>query len=108
MREYETVFILDPTLDENQVKEETDKVKTLITSLGGEVTSAEPPIRKRLPYEIGGKTEGYYALIIFRTEPTTIAEMERAYRLNERVLRHIVVVSAKKPAVPEESKEARA
>jgi small subunit ribosomal protein S6 len=106
MRDYETVFILDPALDENQVKEEIDKVRNLITSLGGEVTSAEPPIRKRLAYEIKGKSEGYYALVIFKAEPTSIKEMERAYRLNEKVLRHIVVVSPQKKAVvPEEPKE---
>lgn len=107
MRDYETVFILDPALDETQVKEEVDKVKNLITSLGGEVTSAEPPIRKRLAYEIGGKTEGYYSLVVFRSEPTAIKEMERAYRLNEKVLRHIVVVSPRKAAVAEEDKEPR-
>jgi small subunit ribosomal protein S6 len=107
MRDYETVFILDPALDETQVKEEVDKVKNLITSMGGEVTSAEPPIRKRLAYEIGGKTEGYYSLVVFRSEPTAIKEMERAYRLNEKILRHIVVVSPKKAVVAEEDKEPR-
>ena len=108
MRDYETVFILDPALHENQVKEEVDKVRNLITSLGGEVTSAEPPIRKRLAYEIGGKSDGYYALVIFKAEPGSIKEMERAYRLNEKVLRHIVVVSPQKAkaVVPEEPKQA--
>jgi small subunit ribosomal protein S6 len=105
MREYETVFILDPTLDETQVKEEMDKVGSLITSLGGEVASAEPPLRKKLAYEIKGRTEGYYCLIIFKVDPTAIKEMERAYRLNEKVLRHIVVVSPKKAVVSEEGKE---
>ena len=105
MRDYETVFILDPALDENQVKEEIDKVRNLITGLGGEVTSAEPPIRKRLAYEIAGKSDGYYALVIFKAEPTSIKEMERAYRLNEKVLRHIVVVHPQKAVVPEEPKE---
>ena len=104
MREYETVFILDPALDENQVKEEGDKVKNLITSLGGEVGGAEPPIRKRLAYEIKGKTEGYYALITFRLEPQSIKEMERAFRLNEKVLRHIIVASPRKAVVSEEPK----
>jgi len=105
MRDYETVFILDPSLDEAQVKEEVEKVKSLITSLGGEVTSAEPPIRKKLAYEIRGKNDGYYSLVMFKSEPTAIREMEHAYRLNEKILRHIVVVSPKKAAVAEEQKE---
>jgi small subunit ribosomal protein S6 len=106
MREYETVFILDPTLDENQVKEEADKVSNLIKSLGGEVTSAEPPLRKRLAYEIKGRTDGYYCLIVFKAEPTSIKELERGFRLNEKALRHIVVVSPRKqPVAAEEEKQ---
>jgi small subunit ribosomal protein S6 len=101
MRDYETVFILDPALDENQVKEEVDKVRNLITGLGGEVGSAEPPIRKRLAYEIKGRTEGYYMLITFKLDPASVKEMERAYRLNEKVLRHIVVASQRKVVVSE-------
>jgi small subunit ribosomal protein S6 len=96
MREYETVFILDPVLDETQVKQEVDKVTGLITSLGGEVTIAEPPIRKRLAYEIKGRTDGYYCLVVFKAEPATIREMERSYKLDEKVLRHIVVVNPTK------------
>jgi small subunit ribosomal protein S6 len=107
MREYETVFILDPALDEAQVKEEVDKVKGLITSLGGEVTSAEPPIRKKLAYEMKGRTDGYYALVMFKSEPTAIKEIERAYRLDERVLRHIVVASPKKAEPTEQAQEPR-
>jgi len=105
MRDYETVFILDPALDETQVKEEVEKVKSLITSLGGEVTSAEPPVKKRLAYEIRGKSDGYYSLVIFKSEPSAIREMEHAYRLNEKILRHIVVVSPKKAVVVEEQKQ---
>ncbi|MFZ1947782.1 MAG: 30S ribosomal protein S6 [bacterium] len=107
MRDYETVFILDPALDEAQVKEEVEKVKNLITSLGGEVTSAEPPIRKKLAYEMKGRTDGYYALVAFKSEPTAIKEIERAYRLDERVLRHIVVARPKKVEAPEQAEEPR-
>jgi small subunit ribosomal protein S6 len=91
MREYETIFILDPNLGENEVKEEVEKVQSLITGLDGEVLNVEPSSRRKLAYEIQGKTEGIYTLIKFKSEPAKIGEIERVYRLNERVLRHIVV-----------------
>jgi small subunit ribosomal protein S6 len=91
MREYETIFILDPNLGENEVQEEVEKVRGLITGMDGEIVNVEPSSKRKLAYEIQGKTEGIYTLIKFRTKPANIGEIERVYRLNERVLRHIVV-----------------
>jgi small subunit ribosomal protein S6 len=98
MREYETVFILDPKLDEGEVKDEIGKVQSLITSLDGEVVGVEPAGKRKLTYEIKGNREGYYTLITFRSKPASIGELERAYKLNEKVLRHIIVHSVQKEA----------
>jgi small subunit ribosomal protein S6 len=94
MRDYETVFILDPNLDESQVKDEIGKVQSLISSLDGEIIGVEPGGKRKLTYEIRGNREGYYTLITFKSQPSSIAEIERAYKLNEKVLRHIIVRSA--------------
>ena len=91
MQDYETVFILDPALDEGEVKEEIGKVQNLISQLSGEIITVEPAGKKKLAYEIKGNTEGYYTLITFKSEPSSIAEIERGYKLNEKVLRHVVV-----------------
>ena len=91
MREYETIFILDPNLGENEVQAEVEKVRGLITGMDGEIVNVEASSKRRLAYEIQGKTEGIYTLIKFRTKPANIGEIERVYRLNEKVLRHIVV-----------------
>jgi small subunit ribosomal protein S6 len=96
MRDYETVFILDPNLEEGDIKDEIGKVENLIASLNGEITSVEPGGKRRLTYEIKGNKEGYYTLITFRSEPASISEIERAYKLNEKVLRHIIVHSVQK------------
>jgi small subunit ribosomal protein S6 len=107
MREYETVFILDPALDESEVGEEIGKVQSLISGLDGEIISVEPAGKKKLAYEIKGNKEGYYALIAFKSEPSSIAQIERAYKLNEKVLRHVVVLCPeKKTENPEEEQKA--
>jgi small subunit ribosomal protein S6 len=91
MRKYETVFILDPKLDEDQVKDEITKVQDLISGMSGEVISVDPGGKRKLTYEIKGNKEGYYTLITFMFEPSSIGEIERSYKLNENVLRHVIV-----------------
>jgi len=96
MREYETIFILDPTLDETQVKEEVNKVESLIGGLEGEVIGTEPGGKRKLAYEIEGNREGYYTMISFKLDPSSLSELERGYKLNERVLRYIIVHAVQK------------
>ncbi len=96
MRLYETVFILDPKLEAEQVSEQISKVRDLITNLGGEIVKVEEGGKRKLAYEIKRNREGYYVLIVFRSDPSSIAEIERAYRLNDKVLRHIVIVATEK------------
>jgi small subunit ribosomal protein S6 len=96
MRDYETIFILDPELDESQVKDEVAKIETLISGLKGEVMGTEAGGKRRLAYEIDGKREGYYTMISFRSEPSSLSELERSYKLNERVLRYIIVHAVKR------------
>lgn len=91
MRLYETVFILDPRLDENQVSSEIDRVKNLITNFDGDIVDVEQAGKKKLAYEIDGNREGYYILVRFKSSPSSISELEQSYRLNERVLRHVII-----------------
>jgi len=93
---YETVFILDPKLEDDQLSEEISKVRDLITDSGGEIVKVEEGGKRKLAYEIKGNREGYYVLIVFRAEPSSIPGIERSYRLNEKVLRHIVIVATEK------------
>ena len=96
MRDYETIFILDPALDDDQVKEEIGKVEGLIGSLEGEVIETEAGGKRRLAYEINGNREGYYTMISFRLKPSSLGELERGYKLNEKVLRYIIVHAVQK------------
>jgi len=96
MRDYETIFILDPALDEAQVKEEVDKVESLIGTLEGEVIGREDGGKRKLAYEIDGNREGYYTMVSFKLNPSSLGELERGYKLNEKVLRYIIVHAVQK------------
>ena len=92
MHEYETVFILDPGLDENQVNEEVEKTSTLITSHGGKIIDLQRWGRKRLAYEINKKRDGIYTLMLYQGPGPVVKEIERRLKLNESVMRVLTVL----------------
>lgn len=103
MPRYETVFVLDPSLDDKTIQEEIKKVEALITDHKGEVLKINKWGKKRFAYPIKKKHEGYYTLILFEGEGRIPKELERAYNLNEVCLRYLTVVVEEeaKPIVSE-------
>ncbi|MBM3287321.1 MAG: 30S ribosomal protein S6 [Candidatus Eisenbacteria bacterium] len=97
LKEYETVFVLHPNLDESRVEEEVAGVKQTILSGSGEVVDIERWGRRKLAYSIQKVHEGIYTLIRFRSEAGVIGDLERRYRLREDVLRHLTVVAQGPP-----------
>ena len=96
MRIYETIFILDPTLDDHTIQKEIKKIEDLITNLKGRIIKTEKWGNRRLAYPIRKKLQGYYTLIYFEGEGNLLTELERAYKLNESCLRYLTVVSEQK------------
>lgn len=90
-RPYETMVVLDPSLGDDAVEKEIGKIKEYVTSEGGEISAVDLWGRRKLAYEIDGQKEGFYAVIKFRAEPRVVAPLTKAYRLNEQILRHIVL-----------------
>ncbi|MGB8656885.1 MAG: 30S ribosomal protein S6 [Candidatus Zixiibacteriota bacterium] len=96
MRVYETVFILDPSLDEHTVEKEIKKVEDLITGQKGKIVKTEKWGTRRLAYPIQKKMQGHYTLIYFEGDGNIPTDLERAYKLNESCLRYLTVVSEAK------------
>ena len=107
MKDYETVIILSPNLDEKDVDEEMEKVAGTITSSGGEVKEVEKWGKRRFAYEIKRHKEGSYFLMKFRSPPSALTELDRRLKLSERVLRHLTLLSAA-VSPPEEKESANA
>ena len=87
---YETIFIIDATLEEESVKALQDKFTNLIAK-NGTVESVDEWGKKRLAYEINDKTEGYYVLVNFDSTATFPAEFERVAKITDGVLRTMVI-----------------
>lgn len=90
MNKYETVFIINPNVEDAGVKELIQKFSNLINS-DGKVESVEELGKKKLAYEIGKNSEGIYVLINFEAAPSLIKELERVYRITDEVIKFIVV-----------------
>lgn len=91
MKFYETMFILKPTLVEEEIKARIDFFKEVITKNGGEIETCLDMGMRNLAYEIKKNKRGYYFVIYFKAQPTLIRELERNYRINEEILRFLVV-----------------
>jgi small subunit ribosomal protein S6 len=100
LREYETVFLLHPSLEEKDVEAEIQAVCDLITSTGGKIEDVERWGRRRLAYEIQKVHDGFYTLVRFSSESQTLNDLNRRYRLNEKLLRHLTVRSEGPVAPP--------
>ncbi len=90
MRSYETMFIVKPGLTPEEADQVAEEVSALISS-NGEVISLDKWGKRKFAYEIEHLTEGYYYVIQFNAQGSFIAELERRLKLNDNVLRHLIV-----------------
>jgi small subunit ribosomal protein S6 len=85
------MFILPPELEEEAATSATERVRGYVTAAGGEVRSIDVWGRRRLAFPIQRHSEGVYHLARFTLEPEQAVELDRNLRLNEQVLRHLIV-----------------
>lgn len=91
MRHYETMFIVKPTLVEEEIKAKIEFYKEAIAKNGGVIETCLDMGMRNLAYEIKKNKRGYYFVIYFKAEPSMVLELERLYRINEDILRFIVI-----------------
>lgn len=90
MINYEVMFIIDPTLEDEKKDAAVERVKNVIAA-EGEVGNVDVWGLRKLAYPIQKKNEGYYVVIDFKAEPTLPAELDRRLRILEDFMRHIIV-----------------
>ncbi len=93
MSMYETVFVLDPSLDDSRIQKEIEKVEELITSRKGKIVKTEKWGLRKFAYPIKKKVQGFYTLIHFEGDGNVPTELERSFGLNESCLRYLTVLS---------------
>jgi len=106
LRDYELMYVVRPDLDEDGLRTATEAVQGLVEGQGGEVLTTTPWGKRRLAYEIAGLRDGHYVIVEFRGDGSKVKELERALRINDHVIRHMITIAVPKPP-EDETKEGR-
>ena len=91
MNHYETVFILNPVLSEDQIKETVKKYEDFLISRGAKMISKEDWGLKKLAYPIQNKKSGFYHLFEYQVDGEAINPLEVEFRRDERFMRYLTV-----------------
>lgn len=91
MRHYETLFIINPDLTEEETAATVEKFAGILTADGSEMVKVDHWGRRRLAYEVKKFSKGYYVLFEYGAKPEAVAEMERNFKIDERVIRFLTV-----------------
>jgi small subunit ribosomal protein S6 len=106
-RVYEISFIFDNKLDESTALEKSNAIKQSIAALGGSFISEEAPYMRELAYEMTRVVnnvnvrfnEGYFGWIKFEIEPAKITDLEKGVKLDEEVVRYLIVATVRENTV---------
>ena len=92
MNNYETVFILNPVLSEDQAKDTVEKFVKVLKKAKAEILNNEQWGLKKMAYPINKKSTGFYNLIEFSADSVVINTLETEYRRDESVMRFLTTV----------------
>jgi len=91
MKSYETVFILNPVLSEDQMKDAVDKFRKVLTDGKADMVNDENWGLKKLAYPIQHKSTGFYHLFEYNAEAGIVDALELSFRRDEKVMRFLTV-----------------
>jgi small subunit ribosomal protein S6 len=107
LRTYETLFIVQPNATEEEVEAVASGVENLVKQDGGTIVLRDIWGKRRLAYEVKKFTDGIYVLVRFEADPEVLAKLENNFKLNDEVIRHIIVYFDEKTLRLEEEQKKR-
>jgi len=91
MRHYENLVIVKPTLTEEETQASIAAIEEVLTSNGAEIIARDAMGTKKLAYPIQKNERGYFHVVYYTMAPSSIAEVERRFRINEDLLRFVTI-----------------
>ena len=88
---YETLFVVKPTLTEEEIAAQIAKVKDVLAREGAELVGTNEMGMRKLAYQVEKHNRGYYTVLFYKAEGATIQELERNLRINEDVIKFLSV-----------------
>lgn len=99
MKHYELLFVVKATLTAEEIAAQIATVKASIEKDGGEIVTTSDIGMRKLAYEVNKNNRGYYTVLYFKSDASSIIEIERLLRLNENILKFMTVKYEKKKEV---------
>jgi small subunit ribosomal protein S6 len=94
LKRYETVFIVQADLPEDDLNGLIERYTSIVTGFKGLVAKIEKWGKKRLAYEIRKQTRGFYVLLDYAGKSTIVNELERNFKIDDKVLKFMTVVKS--------------
>lgn len=91
MTKYEIMFIVRPDMEEAEIKNTAESMKKVLTDAKAKVLEEKAMGQKELAYEINKYNTGYYYLLVVEASKEAEQEFNRVARINENLLRHLIV-----------------
>ena len=91
MRRYETIFIAKPNIAEDEIEAIAAKTTSIIENDGGTIFRINNWGIKKLAYLIKKESQGYYVFLDYAGIPASVSEIERVFRIDDRILKYLTV-----------------
>jgi small subunit ribosomal protein S6 len=105
LNRYETIFIINPSIESEDIEQVIEDTQNLISGSGGTVIRVDKWGKKRLAYEVKGNRDGYYVLVNFEAEPQFIQRLGRYYGLTEEIIKYMTIRPEELPEVKKAEEE---
>ena len=91
MTSYETLFVLKPTLTDEETTAQVEKIKAILTKEGAELLATNNMGMRKLAYPVEKNARGHYTILFYKANGEFITELERNLRINEDILKFLTV-----------------
>jgi small subunit ribosomal protein S6 len=106
LRRYETVFIIHPDLNDEEVTALTDRYCEIIAAYKGVLVKVDRWGKRKLAYLIRKQSKGTYVLLDFAGSSAVVSEMERNFKIDDHVLKYMTILKNENVSVADLEKEA--
>ena len=101
---YETLFVIKPTLTEEEIATQIEKITAILTKEGAELVATNDMGMRKLAYPVDKHARGYYTVLFYKSEGTTIHELERNLKINEDVIKFLTIKYTKNKEIAQFNK----
>ncbi|CAA6802596.1 MAG: SSU ribosomal protein S6p [uncultured Sulfurovum sp.] len=99
MNNYETLYVLKPTLTDEETAANIAKIEEILVKNGAEILATNKMGMRRLAYPVEKNERGVYTIVYFKAEGTIVNELERNLKFNEEVIKYLTVKYTKQKEV---------